>query len=539
MIFSVLTACLSLALAFTACPTGNDPIHNHNWGNWVVTTAPTCTTQGIETRVCTDPSHTETRYISINPNAHSWGNWTQTKAPTETVDGEETRTCSFNTAHKETHPITALNHTHVWGAWTQTTAPTCTTDGVETRTCSLNQSHIETRPGASALGHDWGEWEVTIAPTATEGGVDTRTCTHDASHAETRNTSATGEPGHTHDWGEYEVTTAATCTTAGVKTMTCKTDATHKETQPIEALGHNYGNWMQTAAPTCTTTGIETRTCSLNASHTEIRPLAINSTAHSYGSWMQTIAPTCTTAGIETRTCILNATHTETRSIAIDPSAHNYDNWTQTTVPTCTTAGVETRTCTLNTSHTETHIIVAIGHTIADGSYLCSLCNNPYKLGDTGPGGGIIFYRSENGFTMTDDNTTAHYFEVAPADSGSFAWASSGNTETLLSGTFGTAIGTGRANTSRILQAGNDPNAPAAKACNDYSYGGKTDWFLPSTVELSELLVNNDSVSNLGSYYWSSTQFDMHQAYTFSSITGTRGLSLKPNYTPVRAIRAF
>ena len=41
-----------------------DPGHTHVWGPWVVTTAPTATQSGVETRTCTlDSSHKETRTV--------------------------------------------------------------------------------------------------------------------------------------------------------------------------------------------------------------------------------------------------------------------------------------------------------------------------------------------------------------------------------------------------------------------------------------------------------------------------------------------
>jgi hypothetical protein len=133
-----------------------------------------------------------------------------------------------------------------------------------------------------------------------------------------------------------------------------------------------------------------------------------------------------------------------------------------------------------------------------------------YNLDDTGPGGGKIFYRLVAGFTQYANaadtvGTTAHYLEAAPADmSGTLAWASEefippwrGGTGAFesISGT-GTAIGMGRKNTALIPETGTD--APAAKACNDYSNGGKTDWFLPSKDELNQLYVNRTSVGNMG-----------------------------------------
>jgi len=263
---------------------------------------------------------------------------------------------------------------------------------------------------------------------------------------------------------------------------------------------------------------------------------------HQWGAWSVTTAATCTTPGSETRTCTLDATHKETRDIAINPNAHNY-NWTVTKSATCT-AGVETGVCRLNSSHTTTREIApTIAHTFAAGAYLCSVCNNPGALGDLGPGGGKIFYVSTAGFTMTDDNSTAHYLEAAPADMATqLAWASSSHTNTDITGT-AEEIGAGRKNTALILAK--DASAPAAKACSDYNNGGKTDWFLPSSYELNQLYVNRTSVDNIGTYgYWSSSQNNSLSGYSYALARsfgiGTPVSMLKNDTTlSVRAVRAF
>jgi uncharacterized repeat protein (TIGR02543 family) len=110
-------------------------------------------------------------------------------------------------------------------------------------------------------------------------------------------------------------------------------------------------------------------------------------------------------------------------------------------------------------------------------------------IGDTGPGGGEIFYSNASGFTMTDTGERCHYLEYT--DLGHYAWASSGYTTTEITGT-STSLGSGRRNTALILAV--DVNAPAAKACKDYTGGGKTDWFLPSTGEIIVMYLQVNSV---------------------------------------------
>jgi hypothetical protein len=166
-----------------------------------------------------------------------------------------------------------------------------------------------------------------------------------------------------------------------------------------------------------------------------------------------------------------------------------------------------------------------------------------YLLGDTGPGGGRIFYISEEGFTMTDTDEIYHYLEAAPANmSTTLAWASTGFTSTSIPDAkypTGDPIGAGRKNTAAILAI--DPDAPAAKACAEYSNNGMTDWFLPSYQELLMLNTNMSYVGNMGSYqYWSSTESMTDDSnvfsyyFSFMSVGQGKGTALR-----VRAIRAF
>jgi len=161
-----------------------------------------------------------------------------------------------------------------------------------------------------------------------------------------------------------------------------------------------------------------------------------------------------------------------------------------------------------------------------------------YNIGDTGPGGGKIFYKSVTGFTLETAGIIAHYLEATPANIGTFAWASSGYTSTDITGT-GTAIGTGMKNTALILNV--DANAPAAKVCKDLTLGGKTDWFLPSKDELNEMYKQRSilGISSSG-YYWSSSQDSNLNAWLQGFDDGDQFHPYKYSEAgSVRAIRAF
>jgi hypothetical protein len=291
-----------------------------------------------------------------------------------------------------------------------------------------------------------------------------------------------------------------------------------------------------------------------------------NTHTHDWGSWSVTTPATCTNAGVEKRVCSLDATHVETKPIAVNPNTHVWGNLIEGTAPTCTTAGSGTRTCTLNGEHTEPETINALGHdwngweisTISISKKACSRCTEKIngEIGDTGPGGGKIFYVLPTGFNMTDDNSIAYYLEAAPADMPTFLEFASSifveNWSDPIASLFveGTSreIGSGRKNTTLILTK--DANAPAAKACNEYNNNGKTDWFLPSDYELQRLYLNktnigtlwNDNVDDLEeAFYWSSSQNNEYypQAYCRSFIDSRFFARSKNLEFSVRAIRAF
>jgi hypothetical protein len=163
----------------------------------------------------------------------------------------------------------------------------------------------------------------------------------------------------------------------------------------------------------------------------------------------------------------------------------------------------------------------------------------PYEAGDTGPGGGRIFYYSAAGFTMLDTSETCHYLEAAPNDMATtYRWSS--YVGEIYMGTTSSAIGAGRKNTALILAF--DSNAPAAAVCRDYSNGGKNDWFLPSLNEISQLYANKTIVGNMGAnyWYWTSTEAnDSGHVWSYSFYSGVNSNTGKTGTCHVRAVRAF
>ena len=322
--------------------------HVHQWSEYEIIAAATCTTAGEKTATCTrtDCDETDTQIIPIDPDAHGWSDWVGTVTCIQA--GEGTRVCAFNSEHTETKELDALGHN--WGEYATTSAPTCTTEGEETATCTrtgcdeTDTQAIPIDPDA----HKWSDWVGTAS--CDTAGTGTRTCSYNPAHTDTQDLPALG-----HNYITYLRMSNPTCTTGGMDTAVCSRNSTHPtDTRLIAALGHEWGDWLETTA-TCTTAGEESRTCSRETAHKETRPVA--ALGHDSGAWHVTLAPTCTEAGKRELRCTRDAYVLNTDTPAA--LGHDFSNWEQTTAPTCTTAGEDTRTCSRDSS-TETRVGAAI-----------------------------------------------------------------------------------------------------------------------------------------------------------------------------------
>ena len=154
-----------------------------------------------------------------------------------------------------------------------------------------------------------------------------------------------------------------------------------------------------------------------------------------------------------------------------------------------------------------------------------------YAIGAKGPAGGYIFYDvdADNDDTENDGLKSSvlgwWYLEAAPSDLSKdyifgFYRLNGSNAEVLTENN--TSIGTGKSNTEALVKAmgdtaytsddGNETTSEyAVKACSDYIYGGKDDWFLPSIDELKAMYDNlyEKEISSFKSdkNYWSSSEY--------------------------------
>ena len=203
----------SLAVtAFASETEGQQPLtedqgettHTHSWGSGSVTTAATCTTDGLKTYTC---SCGETSTEVIKATGHAYGEWFQGKSVHE-------RTCSAcGDVQGGEHSMSS----------SVTTAPTCQSAGVETHTCGVCGYSYTTEVPVSST-HSYGDWT-----SGAEGH--SRSCT------------ACGKTDSgAHTWADATVTTAATCKDEGVATQAC-TVCGGTKTMPIPKLTtHTYDN---------------------------------------------------------------------------------------------------------------------------------------------------------------------------------------------------------------------------------------------------------------------------------------------------------
>lgn len=122
------------------------------------------------------------------------------------------------------------------------------------------------------------------------------------------------------------------------------------------------------------------------------------------------------------------------------------------------------------------------------------------KIGDTGPGGGKVFYVAPDFFMV--NGKSARYLEASPQDSQGAWCKQNSNCERLAR--LAVARDSGAVNTSQILNSEgvlSDVGELIKQGVN-----GKFDWYVPSIDELIKLNRQRDMVGGFRwGYYWSSS----------------------------------
>ena len=419
---------------YVACPTESG---QHTWDDGQVTTAATCTENGVMTYTCTTCSDTKTETIAATGHAYGEPVWSWTDG----FEATATFTCANDATHVEN--VTAEVTSAV------TTPAACETTGVRTYTAKVTfedkeytSSKTEVIPAAGhtltavakvpatcetagtsahwkcevcgklfsdaegktettlekltipATSHAYGEpvWKWNDDFTASA----TFTCANDTSHVKKVDATVTSE------------VTEGSCEVGGTRTYTAKVtfdgkDYTDTKTEPVPAKGHTL-TAVEAVPATCETAGVKAHwVCSVcgklfsdaeGKTETTLEKLAIPATGHAYGApvwkWNDDFTASATF------TCGNDASHVETVNAAVTNEV--------TTAATCETTGVRTYTAKVTFedkeyTDTKTEVIPATSHdtelvgakdaTCTEDGYtgdeVCKVCQTVVKQGEVIP----------------------------------------------------------------------------------------------------------------------------------------------------------
>ena len=419
---------------YVACPTESG---QHTWDDGQVTTAATCTENGVMTYTCTTCSDTKTETIAATGHAYGEPVWSWTDG----FEATATFTCANDATHVEN--VTAEVTSAV------TTPAACETTGVRTYTAKVTfedkeytSSKTEVIPAAGhtltavakvpatcetagtsahwkcevcgklfsdaegktettlekltipATGHAYGapvwKWNDDFTASATF------TCGNDDSHVEKVDATVTSE------------VTEGSCEVGGTRTYTAKVTFEGKEytdtkTEPVPAKGHTLTAVAEVPA-TCETAGVRAHwKCEVcgklfsdaeGKTETTLEKLTIPATGHAYGEpvwkWNDDFTASATF------TCANDTSHVETVNATVTNEV--------TTEATCKADGVRTYTAKVTFegkeyTDTKTEVIPATDHdtelvgakdaTCTEDGYtgdeVCKVCQTVVKQGEVIP----------------------------------------------------------------------------------------------------------------------------------------------------------
>ena len=179
-----------------------------------------------------------------------------------------------------------------------------------------------------------------------------------------------------------QIRVAPTCTAEGTLDLQCKDCGAILNHQVLAATGHTWIEGEIQTPPTCEVPGEQKYICqSCNTTKIE----SIPAVGHSWNRGEVTIEPTCTSVGLVTYTCVLCSM---TREEELPEKEHAWNEGILTAEPSCSEEGTMTFTCTL-CSATKTDPVATTAHSYQDG--FCVNCGigfapeeEPFEIGITG-----------------------------------------------------------------------------------------------------------------------------------------------------------
>ncbi len=347
-VLSLMTACTKVT------------VHDHEYSDWTITTAPSETASGVAERVCEcgdvdrefvsalndtsvwsveviNPTHLElgaTVYTSTFGTIsfeipklpdHEFGDWAITVEPTDVAVGTAVRTCPCEEVEEVSLP--ALTDTAVWSVKENLPA-----DHFNAGRTVYTSVYGDVTVVLPVIEHTYGDWTITLEPTADTTGTAERVC--DCTGVDSVVLPLLTD---TSVWTETENVAPDHFNAGSITYSSIYGDVT----VVVPMIEHTYGNWTITVDPTLDTVGSAERVCDCNDVDSVELPVLTDTTV-----W---------TVVEEVRADHFNEGHILYTSIYGDVNVvlpvnpdHVYGDWTITVEPTLDTVGSAERVCDCN-----------------------------------------------------------------------------------------------------------------------------------------------------------------------------------------------
>ena len=373
------------------------PANGHQWDKGSITTAPTCTEDGVKTFTCLVCDATKTEKVEKKGHISAEAVRENEIKSTCTVKGsyDEVVYCKVcgNVISRVTKTIDALGHTPGEAKRENVVEPSCMVDGryEEVVYCSVCNDEISrVTKKIEATGHtpvDVPEVPATCTKPGTAAGTKCDVCGEELSGFE-------AIPPAGHQWDDGVVTTEPKCEEAGVMTYTCKV-CKETKTEAIDPKGHTPGAAVRenVVDSTCTVKGsydevVYCEACKKELSR-ETKELELDSDAHTPGAAVRenVVDSTCTVKGSYDEVVYCEACKKElsrdTKEMDLDPDAHTPGAAVRENVidSTCTVKGsyeevVYCEACKKELSR-EAKVIEKKAHTPVDVAEVPATCTEP------------------------------------------------------------------------------------------------------------------------------------------------------------------
>lgn len=367
------------------------PSGAHDWDEGQVTTAATCTTEGVKTYTCKRThcdctAENPLTYTEVIP-ATGHSAKVENKEATCTEDGYVKAVCETCHAELDSKVLPMKGHTEK----VTVTEPTCTTPGSKVYTCAVCGAPTKSAEEIPVVPHAYEATGEYTEATCTTPKYETYKCKYCDKTQLVKVAEANG-----HDATEnYVVKEAATCTKAGYSEWRCHCGVL-LGTKVLQPTTHSYTETVNVAFDNaCEGAGYSYKKCSVCGA---IDPTSFtnNDIGHTYTYTTEREA-TCTAEGLVVAKCsVCDDVRVE---IAIPAVGHTYNDGEITTEQTCEADGIVTFTCTregctdAQAGHTITKNIGKKNHNyVASGSptaatctssgyqlYKCEYCNKEFR----------------------------------------------------------------------------------------------------------------------------------------------------------------